>query len=439
MFSRTKLSRTALSGTEPTHTRSGGSGRSSAVGSDQSSAGGRNPETSTRLAAFSYLSDDDVYLDAACQSMRPQPVIDAVTGYYTAYNACGGRVRYAWGTRVDEEVARTREAVLELLALSARTHSVSFTQNTTLGLNLLLHQLPHDRFDRIVTSEIEHNSVFLPTMTAARRLGITRIVVQRSADGALLYRPEQLERAVVVVSAASNIDGRLLVNITDLVRDTHKRGGIVIIDAAQAMAHNSSLLQKTDADAVCFSAHKMYGASLGVVVAKHTLLRSLEPSIVGGGMVSAVRVDSFDLAADDPASLLEPGLQAWGEIIALRAAIDWLDTVRPGGVSPAGHMVALTERMHTGLAAIPRLELITRSPASAVLSVHAPGIDSHRLAIFLSRSGVMARSGYFCAHYYLREVRQLPPLLRFSLGLHTTESDVDRCLDALSRLVKGLR
>jgi selenocysteine lyase/cysteine desulfurase len=394
--------------------------------------------TSTRLADFGYLSDDDIYMDFACQSMRPQPVIDALTEYYTTYNACGGRVKYAWGSRVDEEVARTRAAVLDMFGLSARNHSVSFTQNTTVGLNLLLQQLPAGRFERVVTSEIEHNSVFLPTMTAARRLGVERIVLGRATDGTLLYRSEQLERAVVVVSAVSNIDGRVLVNVADLVRDTHARGGIVIIDAAQAMAHNASLLRKTGADAVCFSAHKMYGASLGVVVATHALLRSLEVGFVGGGMVTGVRADSFDLVADDPGTLLEPGLLPWGEIIALRSAMGWLGSVQPGGMSPAAHVATMASLLHSGLAAIPRLAPITGSATSAVQSVYVPGIDSHRLAVFLSKSGVMARSGYFCAHYYLAEVHQLPPLLRFSIGLHTTASDVDRSVDALSRLVRGM-
>ena len=51
---------------------------------------------------FDYLPADSVYLDSACQTMRPQPVIDAVTAYYTEDNACGGRVRYDAGRRVDE-------------------------------------------------------------------------------------------------------------------------------------------------------------------------------------------------------------------------------------------------------------------------------------------------------------------------------------------------
>ncbi|WP_281533541.1 aminotransferase class V-fold PLP-dependent enzyme [Cryobacterium breve] len=148
-------------------------------------------DATNRLADFDYLEPREVYLDAACQSLRPQPVIDAVNEYYTSYNACGGRVKYAWGKRVDEEVAATRAAVLDRLGLSARSHAVSFTLNTTYGINLLLQQPPQGRFGRVVTSHAEHNSVFLPTMTAAKRLGLPRLVLDRAPDGALVYDPAQ--------------------------------------------------------------------------------------------------------------------------------------------------------------------------------------------------------------------------------------------------------
>ncbi|POH71080.1 aminotransferase class V [Cryobacterium zongtaii] len=390
-----------------------------------------------RSGDFGYLQAGEVYLDAACQSLRPQPVIDALTDYYTTYNACGGRVKYAWGLKVDAAVADTRKAVLGLLGLSNKSHAVSFTLNTTYGLNLLLQQLPLDRFTRVVTSHVEHNSVFLPTITAARRLGVDRLVLGRAADGALLYEPAQLEKAVVVVNATSNIDGRQLSNLADLVRDTHARGGIVIVDAAQAMGHSRALLQKTEADAICFSGHKMYAASLGVVVARHELLSSLELGFVGGGMVSDVRENDFDLVQGDPAALLEPGLQAWGEIIALGRAIEWLGDVRPGGLTPAEHITGLSRRLHDGLAEIPGLTLLNTEP-SPVISLYAPAQDSHRLAVFLSHSRISVRSGYFCAHHYLKEQLGLPPLLRLSLGLHSTESDIDSATQALTRLMKGL-
>src|SRR5579871_3897089 len=167
-------------------------------------------EGSEKPGDFGYLPADSCYFDSACQTLRPQPVIDAVTEYYREYNACGGRVKYAWGEKVDGIVSATRKKLLKLLDKSAKEYSVAFCLNTTAGINLVLHQLPEGRYQRIVTSEIEHNSVFLPTQTCAKRFHLERIVLPRRPDGSLDFQPDQLEKAVIVVNTASNIDGRIL-------------------------------------------------------------------------------------------------------------------------------------------------------------------------------------------------------------------------------------
>ncbi len=388
---------------------------------------------SSRVSGFAYLPDKDIYVDAACQSLRPESVIQTLTDYYHTYNACGGRVKYAWGQQVDEKVDATRRELLKLLKLSPKAYAVSFTLNTTYGINLLLQQLPEGQYQRVITTDIEHNSVFLPTIALAKRLGVERIVLPRAESGAVEYSPEQLERAVVVLNAVSNIDGRMLQNINELIRDTHDCGGIVIIDAAQAMAHSYEMLQGTDADAICFSAHKMYSASLGVMVARKELLRTLAVSFVGGGMVSDVRETEYTLLDDETSVLLEPGLQAFGEIIALGEATRWLEHVKPQGVSPQEYMAQLSSQLYEGLTAMSGVTVFNKR-VSPVISLTSHTMDAHQLAIYLSAAGIMARSGYFCCHYYLKETIQSPPLLRFSLGLHNTPADVDKIISVMSSL-----
>ncbi len=388
-----------------------------------------------RSIDFAHIDEETAYLDTACRAPLPEPVLAALDAYHLEYAACGGRGKYAWARRVDEVVEDTRRAALKDLRLSPRRYATSFTLNTTAGLNLLLQQLPIGRFDRVVTSHIEHNSVFLPTMTAAARLGVPRVVLERAPDGALEIDGVDLTRAVVVVNAASNVDGRVLANAKEVAKAVHAAGGILIVDAAQAMAHAVDAVAGLDADAVCYSAHKLYGASLGVVAARIDLLRSLQVSTIGGGMVADVREDGFDLVLDDPASILEPGLQDWGGIAALAAALPWRTrAMREGGAA----LTARADRLYEALAGMPGLRMVSEH-RSTVIAVAPEKQDAHRLAIFLSEAGVAARSGYFCVHHELKHRRALPPLLRFSLGLHTTDEDVDRTVDALGRLMRGLR
>lgn len=384
---------------------------------------------------FSFLDDKAIYLDSACQTLRPQQVIDAMTDYYHNYNSCGGRVKYAWGMRLDEKIEETRKKVLSLVGKSKAEYTVAFTLNTTYGVNLILSQLP-PKFKKVVTSDIEHNSVFLPTMTVAKRLAIPRVVLTRSADGSLVYSKEDLSGGIVVLNSMSNIDGRELVNLKDIVIDTHKTGGIVLVDAAQGIGHNQKCIRESDFDALFFSGHKIYGPSLGVIVIKKTLVTSLDTGFIGGGTVEDVGTEDYELISDSDAlySRLEIGLQNFAGIVGLGASLDWLKSYKPENLTQDAHKKMLTQSLFEELSSIPTVTLINSSP-STIVSFYSEKIDAHRLAIFLSAQNMMVRSGYFCCHYYLKNLKKYPPLVRVSLGLNNTEKQVESFVSTLRTLI----
>ena len=387
---------------------------------------------------FEYVSEDIVYLDSACQTLRPQPTLNAMNEYFQEYNTCGGRVKYEWGKRVDEEVSKTRMKVLDFLGKKDKEYQTSFTLNTTYGLNLLLQQLPVGKYKQIITSEIEHNSVFLPVIVTAKRLNIPKKILPRNEDGSLVYKKEDLTGAIVVVNATSNIDGQVLQNAKELADDIHNAGGILIIDGAQSMVGSASLLRNVDFDALCFSAHKMHATSLGVVVAKKQIINSLELSFVGGGMVEKLDENSFSSPSNDLACKLEPGLQDFAGIIALGATIDWLKTYKPEGLGQEAQKQKLTKILFDGISSLQGIHLLNNKPSSTV-TFYSDDIDAHRLATFFSEQNIMTRSGYFCCNYYLQNIKKYPPLLRVSLGLHNTERDVRKFLEVLEKIIKNIQ
>jgi selenocysteine lyase/cysteine desulfurase len=286
-----------------------------------------------------------------------------------------------------------------------------------------------------MTSEIEHNSPFLATMAFSKKNNLPRIVMKRNDDGSIPLDEYDFKKAVVVVNCASNFDGRKLGNINELIKKVHKENGIIIIDAAQAMAHSSDILHKTDADAICFSAHKLYAPSLGVIVWKNELLNKLQDLFLGGGMVDDVDKESYMLSADSSEhryTRFESGLQAWGEIIGLGAALDWLEGLKKNDKE---NLKKNTEDLYNFLKESPKVHLINNEP-NPTMSFYIEGIDSHLLGEALSRENIMARTGYFCAHYYLDHVCKYPPLIRFSLGYQTKPEDIEKVKNALAKVIK---
>ncbi len=412
-------------------------------------------EYNGNMEDFDYLDEKSVYLDAACQSLRPRAVVQALDNYYYEHNSCGERVKYQWGMKTDGLVEEARKKVLKLLKLKGKDYFVSFTLNTTYGINLILHDLRPELVKKVVTSEIEHNSPFLATMALGERLQVPRIVLWRAENGDLQFEGKLGEvarswsgdladdeemnytGAVVVVNCAANFDGRRLGNLKEVVKRVHKDGGMIIIDAAQAMAHYYEMLEKTEADAICFSAHKMYAPSLGVMVARKDLVPKLKLSFVGGGMVDDVFQDHYELSAlgnkEYVHTIFEPGLQAWGEIVGLGAAIDWLNARTKADKQRLESCTRELDEFLRGKEKVRMVGPLENGP-NPTMSFYVEGMDSHLLGSALASEGIMARTGYFCAHYYLDKVCKYPPLVRFSLSYATRESDIAKVKKVMEKI-----
>ena len=401
---------------------------------------------------FSYLNEKDIYLDGACQSLRPEPVIETLEKYYKEHNSCGERVKYKWGRITDEKVNATREKVLGYLKLKKKDYFVSFTLNTTYGLNLILSQfdVKKAKTKYIVTSDIEHNSPFLSSITFAKKTGVKRKVIERNSDGSVNVK-DIPKNSLVVLNAASNIDGRTLKNIKEVIKYVHENAGFIVIDAAQAMAHSKEILEKTEPDAICFSAHKMYAPSLGGIVIRKDFVPYIETTFIGGGMVDDVDLETYLLSADNPDHLytkFESGLQAWGEIIALGTAIDWLEKLPKSAkrtleenetkifnfFKENGVVGDIDKDRAVRDKAGKKLHLLNNEPTST-MSFYVEGLDSHLLGGALAEEGIMTRTGYFCVHYYLDHKMHFPPLVRLSLGYQTTPEQIDKLLAELKKVL----
>ena len=403
---------------------------------------------------FSYLDEKDIYLDGACQSLRPEPVIEVLEKYYKEHNSCGERVKYKWGRITDEKVNETREKVLKYLKLKKKDYFVSFTLNTTYGLNLLLSQfdVKKAKIKYIITSDIEHNSPFLSSITFAKKNNVKRKVISRNPDGSVNLK-DIPKNSLVVLNAASNIDGRTLKNINEVIKYIHKNNGFIIIDAAQAMAHSKEILEKTEPDAICFSAHKMYAPSLGGMIVRKDFVKYIDTSFIGGGMVDDVDLETYLLSAENPDHLytkFESGLQAWGEIIALGEAIDWLEKLPKEKkkileeneqkifdfFKENGTVGNISMKKADRDKSSKKLHLLNNEPTST-LSFYVDGLDSHLLGGALAEEGIMTRTGYFCVHYFLDHKMHFPPLIRLSLGYQNTPAQIDKLLNELDKIKNG--
>jgi cysteine desulfurase/selenocysteine lyase len=418
--------------------------------------------------SFSYIDQEIIYLDSACQSLRPETVIRTEIDYYVQSNACAGRSNHAWGEAVDKQVGQTRQKILEYLGKPKDEYVVVFGPNATYGINLILQSIPKKSIKSVITTNKEHNSVFLPAQTLAKQAEVPLHILERELNGSIrLESIEKLYQGVAIFNDVSNIDGQLMPNLSNFCRELNRRDNLVMIDATQSLGHFKSHLLEIDFDCLFASGHKLYGPSLGFLVIKKDLVRKLDQTWVGGGTVQKVTRESYELINADSElhARLELGLMDYAAIFGLHQALHWLQNFKvktefPSIQFESNMLDKLKDRLSkTGpsreawyyieglselllkymkeMESVGKIKLIRDNSevATSIISFIPINMDSYDLASKLSANKIMVRSGYLCCHYYLKNVLGLPAVTRLSLGLHNTPQDISFLLHKLYELL----
>src|SRR5678810_1142980 len=101
-----------------------------------------------------------VYFDNAATSQKPQSVIDALTNYYSHYNANVHRGIHTLAEEATMAMETTRDAAQKFINAESR-EQIIFTRGTTEGINLVAYTWGRKNInegDEIIISAIEHHS-----------------------------------------------------------------------------------------------------------------------------------------------------------------------------------------------------------------------------------------------------------------------------------------
>jgi cysteine desulfurase len=320
-------------------------------------------------------------------------------------------------------------------AVGAVPRNVTFTSGGTEANAVALvpgvRRAPEPPVQRLLISAIEHTSVlsggrFGPDTIA--RIGVTRpgLIDLEQLRVALADRPP----ALVSIMAANNETGALqpIAEAADIV---HQAGSLLHVDAIQAFGKISIDINALGADLVSLSAHKI-GGPKGVgalVTAERT--EGVEPLLRGGGQERGHRAGTENVA----------GIAGFGA--AVTAAVHVLE-------ANAKRTEGLRNRLEHGLrqtlGAIIFSEDAPRLPNTTLFTV--PGLHAETAVIGFDLAGIAVSSGSACSSGKVQPSHVLEAMgfgpkiaqgaVRLSLGWSTSETDIDRCLEAWRKLADAL-
>ena len=372
-----------------------------------------------------------VYLDwNATTPLRPEARAAMVAAYDLVGNPSSVHAEGREARRLIEDARAALAA-----AVGALPRNVIFTSAGTeanaLALSPGLRGPVGGPVERLLVSAVEHASVLAGGRFPSA--AIEQIRVTRSGVVDLEHLKALLEDgppALVSIMAANNETGALQ-PITEAARIVHEAGGLLHVDAIQALGKIPFDIKAVGANLASFSAHKI-GGPKGVgalVVAEGTA--GLEPLLRGGGQEQNRRAGTENVA----------GLAGFGA--AVKTALQALP-------EDAERMASLRDRLENGIRGIAGATVFSddvgRLPNTVLFT--APGLKAETAVIGFDLEGVAVSSGSACSSGKVQPSHVLSAMgfdttvaqgaVRLSLGWSTEADDINRALEAWKRLGNSL-
>lgn len=412
-----------------------------------------------RQFPFLRASPPPVYLDSAAMAQVPDAVLNAMTQWEHSSRANVHRGMHARAEESTIAYEAARSTVQQFLN-AKHSDEIVFTKSCTEAINLVARSWGETHLqenDAIVLSMLEHHSNIVPWMQLKDRKGIDVLWMDIDENG--MPRMEDLEKhlktgrvKIVSVTALSNVLG-VTPDLQKIIALAHEAGALVLLDAAQAIAHMPLDVQKLDCDFLAFSGHKLYGPTgIGVLYGKRKLLETMPPFLGGGMMIREVHTEGFT-PADLPAKF-EAGTPPIAEAVGLGTAMEWLvagcrlqvansshassnqqrrtgilwDDIQP-------HEQSLLQHATCSLQQISGLHILGPTPDSQLLthgcvSFTLDSVHPHDLTEILGRRSIALRAGHHCC-MPLHKRLGIPASTRLSVGVYTTKEEIDACVQAI--------
>ena len=376
-----------------------------------------------------------VYFDYNATTPLAQEVIDAVVRATSDTFGNPSSVHH-FGQQAKAALDDARSAIATLI--HADPSEIVFTSGGTEADNMAIRGAaeaiePTGR-RHLIASAIEHEAV-LNTLKALSRRGWRTTLLPVDESG--IVSPDRLhdaladDTALVSVMHANNEIGTIQ-PIADLAALAHARGALLHTDAVQSVGKIPVDVRALGADLLSLSAHKFNGPKgAGALWIKRGT--RMQPTVTGGKHERNRRAGTENV----------PAIAGLG--VAARLAGGKLG-------AEAARVAALRDRLEEGiLRGVPSTAVNgtrgSRVPNTSNISFDR--VEAESLLIALDLEGIAVSTGSACSSGTLEPSHVLRAMglsphrtqnsLRFSLGMLSTEAEVDRVVEVLPRLVEKLR
>jgi len=388
-----------------------------------------------------FMGKQLIYFDAACTYLRGTDFVENASEYYDQFSTCAwDRESSYMGSLLTQRIEQVRKDMKIFLNASA-WDTVVFTASTTDAINMVAHGTVR-AIGTFITSDIEHNSNYLPWLETAKKNGKSCLVVPYKT----LYNPQEFRNVlesiqspfIVALTHASNITWEIF-DIAPVAQLVHEFGGYIFVDDAQFVPHHREDVLAESIDFLAFSAHKLWWPTgIGALYIRQSCRDLIQDSIrIWWWTIQSLH--NWEPHYKSLPEFLEWWVQnfAWilgfGQVIKKRIAENDERYEYVQGLMKYFYTKLEACSFSTQLQVIsnPEGTMITICPTS----FHA--IDFHQYCNYFFDGYIIAfRTGSFCADTYVNTyLWGEKNIMRFSFWVYNTSRDIDILFQALTQFI----
>ena len=231
---------------------------------------------------FPGLADGWVRFDGPAGTLPVDTCVDAIADYMRSPNPANLGGYFPASVESQKVVDAARSGVARLVGV--QPDEVVFGPSTTNLMFAFTRALSRhwEPGDRIVCTQLDHDSNVSPWLLAARDAGaVVEMLEIDPVDGTLDVEPlaklcADGRTKWVAISGASNLTG----HAPDLARATeiaHAYGARILVDGVARVPHLATDAAALGVDVISTSPYKWYGPHAGALCVRNNLLREVEP------------------------------------------------------------------------------------------------------------------------------------------------------------------
>lgn len=382
---------------------------------------------------FEILKKGIVYFDNGATTLKPNKVREAIIKYYDEYTANAHRGDYKTSAIVDSLYEETREKVAKFINAKEKSEIV-FTSGTTNSMNMIVFGYFKDYLkegDEVLITLSEHASNIIPWFILEKEIGIK--VKYIDLDDNYEVSIDNVKKAitdktkVISIAITTNVIGDTR-PIKEISKLAHDNGILLVVDAAQGIAHNKVDVHDMDIDFMAFSGHKMYGPTgIGVLYGKFDLLDKVKPFNYGGGMNAMFTKNGYVELREIP-TRLEGGTPNIEGVLGLSAAIDYIENIGIDNINK--YEKELRRYLINELNKLDFIDVYNKNVDTNIVVFNIKGVFAQDTAVYLDKYNICVRAGNHCAKILNNELN-INNTVRISLSFYNNKEEIDLLINVL--------